>query len=420
MLYYIKNSRFVKNIGLLAGATLTAQLISFFLTPVITRLYSPVNYGLYGTVITYSSILVSFYSLKFEMGIIKSDNMEEEKDLTFLSLASVLTFFLLTFTIGLSLLLWDLSIFGIEGKILIGSSVIAFFLSISNVFIQVLNNLEKYKVISLRTVINKIIITSTQVLYGLKGNSFVYLILGQISGLFIGMIYLLNQTPRALLRFDVSITRLKQTIINNKYFPAYLTLQGLLNALSQSVPVIFLNYFYSEAIVGNYFLAIAMLQLPVSLLGKSIRQVFYKNISVDKKDPKKVLKKLKKIVLTLGFLSIPFLFIIVLFGVDLFTFVFGDDWVIAGEFSKYLILWVILMFINIPTSSVLILINKQKVQAQYELFLLLARVSSFIICGYYFDYTAAIISFAFIGFAFNLYLILKAFKLLSDEVKFCR
>lgn len=420
MLHYIKNSRFVKNIGLLAGATLIVQVISFFLTPIITRLYSPENYGLYGTLITCSSILVSFFSLKFEMGIIKSDNIEEERDLTFLSLASVLVFFLFTFLIGLSFEFWDFSIFGIEGKILIGSSIIAFFLSISNIFQQVLNNLEKYKVISLKTVLSKLVITSTQILYGLKGNSYISLILGQISGLLIGMIYLLSRIPRTLLRFDLSIKRLKKTVINNKYFPRYLALQGLLNAVSQSVPVIFLNHFYSETIVGNYFLAIAILQLPLSLLGKSIRQVFFKNISVDNKDPQKILKKLKKIVLVLSLLSTPFLFIIIFFGIDLFTFIFGDDWIIAGEFSKYLIFWVVLMFINIPTSSVLILINKQKVQAQYEFFLLFVRVISFLICGYYFDYATAIILFSFVGFVFNLYLIVKVFKLLSDEVKFCR
>ena len=75
MLKHLK-SEFVRNIGALISATFIAQILSYLAAPIITRLYSPEEFGELGIFLRIVAIGAALATLRYEQAIpiIKNDS----------------------------------------------------------------------------------------------------------------------------------------------------------------------------------------------------------------------------------------------------------------------------------------------------------------------------------------------------------
>src|SRR5699024_2347484 len=60
--------------------------------------------------------------------------------------------------------------------------------------------------------------------------------------------------------------------------------------------------------------------------------------------------------------------IIVLFGPFLFSFVFGSEWLVAGEYARWIALWSYSAFLNRPSVRSLPVLNAQRFHLIYTIF----------------------------------------------------
>ena len=67
--YKIKESTFAKSVILIAGGTAAAQGINVILTPIITRIYSPEEFGVLSLFVALMGILSTVASLRYEWAI---------------------------------------------------------------------------------------------------------------------------------------------------------------------------------------------------------------------------------------------------------------------------------------------------------------------------------------------------------------
>jgi O-antigen/teichoic acid export membrane protein len=68
----------------------------------------------------------------------------------------------------------------------------------------------------------------------------------------------------------------------------------------------------------------------------------------------------KRTLLTLLALSVPPFLLIMAFGEELFAFVFGDNWGVAGIYAQIMSVWLMLNFLISPLSSLPLILNKSK------------------------------------------------------------
>src|SRR5699024_4538293 len=118
--------------------------------------------------------------------------------------------------------------------------------------------------------------------------------------------------------------------------PVYRAPEMFLNAISQGLPVLMLTAFFGPASAGFYTIGRTVLNIPSQLIGKAIGDVFYPRIAEaanNKEDLNKLIKKATFVLSGIGI--IPF-GIVILFGPSLFSFVFGSDWIIAGEYARWI------------------------------------------------------------------------------------
>ena len=149
------------------------------------------------------------------------------------------------------------------------------------------------------------------------------------------------------------------------------------------------------------------LKLPITLISDSIRQVFYKHGADLLNKDQDILPLYKKTTLSLFSISTPCVIISWFILPDLFGFLLGEQWIIAGEYSQIIIFWLYLAFINPPSVASIQLLGLQDKCFYYELLLLLARVCSILIgYKYYGDVLISLKLFTLVSVLFNILLII--------------
>jgi len=103
--------------------------------------------------------------------------------------------------------------------------------------------------------------------------------------------------------------------------------------MSWELPAFMLAYFFSPTILGYYALAMMAVRLPMTMVGTAISQVFYQKASEEKNltgGVQTVVQEVHTRLIAVGIF--PFILFIIL-AEDLFTFVFGADWLTAGTYG---------------------------------------------------------------------------------------
>lgn len=87
--------------------------------------------------------------------------------------------------------------------------------------------------------------------------------------------------------------------------------------------------------------------------------------------------------------------IVVLFGPFLFHIVFGSEWIVAGEYARWISLWSFLNFINKTSVRSLVVLNSQGFHLLYTIFTTIVRAT--VLAVGFFLYSNDIIAVALFG-----------------------
>jgi O-antigen/teichoic acid export membrane protein len=175
-----------------------------------------------------------------------------------------------------------------------------------------------------------------------------------------------------IIRIRPKISEKKVSILElaKKYydFPLYRAPQTFINAISQSLPILMMAVFFDLASAGFYTLCRRLLGIPAMLIGQSFSDVFYPRLTEAAHRGENLYFFIIKTTLSLALIASGPFGIIIIFGPSLFGFVFGQEWIKAGEYARYLSFWVFFMFINRPSIIAISILNLQKGLLVYEVF----------------------------------------------------
>jgi O-antigen/teichoic acid export membrane protein len=110
--------------------------------------------------------------------------------------------------------------------------------------------------------------------------------------------------------------------------------------------------------------------MPLSLIGNSIGQVFFQQATKEKQITGKIINTFNTTAKKLIIIGIPF-FLTVFFVInDLFTFVFGEKWQIAGTYAQIMIPLFFIRFIVATVSAVDTIMERQNIYLLFNIILL--------------------------------------------------
>ena len=422
-------SRFITNVLKLISGSVIAQALGILLVPIITRLYSPGDYGAFQVFLSISSILAVLSCLSYQLAIMLPKEEEDSANIVTLcnalvSIISVVSggvFILLSGWVGETLNTPDLS------QYLIFLPVVVFLNGLFVVVNYWLSRRVRFGTLATAQVANSVSSKFVQIGTGFGSASPLGLILGLIAGYGAALLVMLRGIREDLPLFrSVSLSRITYLAKRYRRFPLFTSWSTVANSASLQVAPLMLASFFNPAIVGFYGVAHMVVNMPMSLIGSATGQVFFQKASEEKNrtgSVKTVVREVHQRLVSIGIFPILILMII---GEELFALVLGAQWGTAGGYARILAPWLLLVFIASPLSTIFSVLERQTIGLAFNLMVLFSRIAVLYVGGIYGDPVVALILFSITGVIFwgwmNLY-VLKisgvAFKSgLEDFLKF--
>ncbi|OGR90784.1 MAG: hypothetical protein A3J74_05710 [Elusimicrobia bacterium RIFCSPHIGHO2_02_FULL_57_9] len=362
--------------------TAIAQVITVCTTPVLTRMYTPDQFGVLSifVVILSGATIVSCLcyepavvlpadeasAIKLLIGcILISALMAGFSYISLLSAAAPIARFF-NITDSLSMLWW------------IPWTIIG--MGLFQAFTYWNMRLKKFKYLAASRICQSGVTAAVQIKGGLIGAGSSYLIYGQLLGLFVAVLVLgyetISQRFRMLVHGLLRPQELAAPLNQYRNFPLYSTWGTLMNtAAFQCVPLLLLK-FHGTTVVGLYFLASRVVSMPMSLIGNALGQVLYQRVSDQLGQGQNIAKLIAKVVGGSILVWTPPFFLLFLFSPAIFSIFFGSQWNSAGYYAQALIPLFLLQLITSPASVVLIALNKQHIAARLQAILLAVALLS--------------------------------------------
>jgi len=370
-------SDYSKNILTLMIGTTISQAIPIAISPILTRIYTPEDFGIFALFVAITSILASISSGRYELAIMLPK--KDEDAINIFALGFIITCLISLILLVLVILLNDYFTTLLKNDDI---SIWLYFVPISVFFTGVYNLLnyfnnrkKMYKDLANATIFKSIVLSIIQVSVGFLKQGPSGLICGQIISNIFANMKLLNN----ILKDKVTISRIskiKIIALGKKYinFPKYNLPSTFADTLTLQLPFLMLPKIFNLSISGYFSLSQKMISLPSSLISKSISQVYFQKISDNKNKKIKNMPLLLSSIKKLFFIALPICIFIFLFAPILFEIIFGKEWKMSGEIAQYLSLIFFITFIVSTLSITLIVYEELKLLATWQYIYLFSSI----------------------------------------------
>ena len=356
-------SEFSRNVLTLMTGTTIAQAIPIAISPILTRIYTPEDFGLFAFYMAIASIISVIATGRYELAIMLPE--KEEDALNIAALSGLITVFvsLISFTVILvfnhQIVLWIEKPEVSNWLYLIPCSVLVTGLYQS--FNYWHNRSKNYKVLANNRIIQSGTTGLSQSGLGLVNTGVGGLIFGGLAGQSLACCYLARKIYVDDKRYFRCLNLGRMNILAKKYinFPKIDVPTTLINIASSLMPNILLTSLYSPVFAGYFYLTQRVLQVPITLISSSVLDVFKQRASEDYKklgNAKQIYKKTFLALMLMGGAPSIILFFIV---EDMFAFVFGEAWRVAGTYAQILLPALFLRFMANPLSFMFYVAEKQ-------------------------------------------------------------
>ncbi|ENO75232.1 polysaccharide biosynthesis protein [Thauera sp. 27] len=150
-------------------------------------------------------------------------------------------------------------------------------------------------------------------------------------------------------------------------FPLYRAPQSFISDLSQGLPILLLSGLFGPVAAGYYAISKMSMGVPSVLVGKALRDVLYPHLAEAFRNGECLYRPLVRSTTLLAFIgALPF-GVVVFYGPLLFSWIFGSEWVAAGEYARWLAIFFYFNLINKPSFAAVPVLGLQKELLLYEI-----------------------------------------------------
>ena len=409
---------FLPNVMVVMTGTGLAQVLTVCIAPVLSRLYGPGEFGQYGSFLSVAAVLSAGVTLQYSEALMLPGKDEEAASL--FAAASCSAFALtVVFTLWVVFFpTWWLAL--VRVPTLTGwlwlIPLAALFAGLNQILVAWCARRKAFKRAATAQVARSLTANSAQTTAGAVGWGTQGLIGGALLGdvlANLGLLFWVVRHDGGLLRTGAHPKQILAAARAHKDFALYSTPQNVMNAASEGAPVILLIHYFGVATGGLYAFAIRVLELPMNFILSSLRQVLFQKLSEvhnNGGDLRALFGKTTTLLLGLSLAPAAIGFVVAPW---VFALVFGKEWAIAGEYARWLLIWLVPGFCNLPAALVGRILRQQRNLLLFDLGLLASRIAVLVLGGWYLTPMQTVVAFSVVGAIFNTALILFMWRLLA-------
>jgi len=366
-----QKSEFARSVITLMTGTTIAQAIPIAISPILTRIYSPDDFGVFALYIGIVSIVSVFATGRYELAIILPKSQEEAINIVALSLMITTLVSVFAFII-----IW---LFHEHLITLLGNSEIAiwlYFIPLSVWFNGVyqalyywINRNKDYKTLSKSVVLQASSNAVGNLSFGYGGFTYMGLIITNIITSFFSFIYMLRRVGEVgNFMKSISLFTLKSMLKQYKEFPLHTLPQNFVYQGSMQLPIFIIKMLYSFAQLGFFSLAYRVIVTPTSIVANSLGKVYYQKASeMFDSDRERLYSYTKSMFFKLLFLALVIGVPLTFYLPELFATIFGIKWLKAGEIAQFLMIYLIYDFALTPFTNIYLVSGNNRYFFKWEL-----------------------------------------------------
>ena len=359
---FFQQRDFSRYVLILSSGTVLAQLVPVLVSPILTRLYSPEDFALLAFYLATANFFIVAATLRYEQAILLPKREKDAESLLALCIYIICAF---------SIFAYGLFYFcGREIAEFLGNKdasawlmLIPASIVITGIYRTMLNwaNRQKHykSMATVKVAQTGSAATSNLILGGLSAPG--GLVIGELTGHIIAASTLAIRTRKVIYRaLQTPFTRVVANAKKYADFAKVNTPHVLMDTLQSSGLVFILASFFGDVVLGLYALMMRVLMAPVSMIGTSVAQVFYKQASEVRNHGGDVSALMQSVTTKLALFSWPIFACFMFLAPDMFQFIFGEKWREAGEFAQILTPWVAVHFVVMPIMQLPMIFNEQR------------------------------------------------------------
>ncbi|WP_237173996.1 lipopolysaccharide biosynthesis protein [Paracandidimonas lactea] len=376
----LPNNPFARGVALLVGGTAGSQLLLIIAAPLLTRLYTPDEFGLLAIYTAMLIMLLSVCTLCYDEAIPLPAAEEDGANIAVLSMLVAVGMTALSAVVihawgdrlawimdgeALTPYMWVLPLGLLLGSL---SQVLGFWAL----------RRKSYGLVA-RTRFKQTGATLAMQLGGVSLGPLA-LLLGHALGQGAGCIALGRSAAASGVFQHVSWTGMRLAAMRYRNFPMFSTWSNLMDAAGRELPTILLAYLFGAGAAGLYALANRVLGLPMTVLGSAIAQVLLVNASQAHRDAR-LGALVRTVYEKLAQIAMPIVMVLVFTAPDLFAFVFGKAWREAGVLVQWMAPWLYVRFIASPLSTLIPVLEVQREGLVFYMIVFAVRVTAILAGG---------------------------------------
>lgn len=348
---FFSRSEFSRNVLTLMTGTAFAQAIPILMSPILTRIFTPEEFGVFSIYMSVVFIIASFSCGKYELAIMLPKKKKDSLHLVVLSiimcsLVSIISIF--PFTMYHSQIANFLKSEAV-GNYLYFAPLSIFFIGCYQSLFYYYSRQRAYKQISISKIYQAGSMAGINLSTGITLGGAGSLVFAQIISQLIGITNLIKQPFKKLFHLQQNLTykNLLSVAFEYKKFPLFFSFSYGLNTLAGNLTPFILAISFDLKLAGYYLIVQRAIVGPISIIAKSIGDVFFQKAS-HQKDCRKLYLVVSGGLFAIGLIPTIIIFF---FSDMLFAFFFGEEWRPAGEIAQILIAMFFLSFTTTPVSQ---------------------------------------------------------------------
>jgi O-antigen/teichoic acid export membrane protein len=352
---------FIRNVFTLLTWNSLAQVVTLVSIPILTRIYTPEEFGAVALFIGMVNVFSVASNGRYDMAIVLPKRNGQAFHLMVVSI--VITIFFSILSLLLVVIFFDRLTGMFESDIykqIIWFIPVSIFLVGSHKSLTYwFNRSRSFRLIGMNRLIQNTGQTGVRLGRGIFSSGHWGLVVGYITGEFISWgVMVLQLFKREYWRFKyLSMKTAVKSAVEYLNFPLFLMPMGVLNSLSVYLLVFALSFVTSSAFVGHYERAWRVIIFPLSLVSASFGSVFYEKMN------RTVNRRRFYLFSYFGNLGLAMLilFPIAFWSEEIFCFVLGSEWAVAGRIARIILPLTIFNFATECISTIFSVIRKNQI-----------------------------------------------------------
>jgi O-antigen/teichoic acid export membrane protein len=382
----------MENVSIMLGGAAAGQAVSILLSPVLTRLYSPQQFGVLSVYSALLMILVVIASLRYELTLPMAATEADAVNLVALCVCvlfgttALIAAAAYAFPEGLLETLWPTPINSTYVESYRGLFILGFF-CLGGYYIALYLGTRDgaFRAIARTRLYQGVVGPVSQIGLALAGAGAPGLLIGSILGQSAGTFGLFHRLLRSRSALIGMVSWQKMSVLAKRYrrFPLIASWAALIDAAGGSqLLYLLVSVAYSAKIAGLIFLAERVVARPLSIVGTSILQVFMgeagKTVAAD---PAKLKKRFYQVVSRQFLLALAWIAVSNIVAAAAFPRLFGRQWGDAVIYLQAMSIGYLAQAIVLPVFHTLQVLERQTLAAAWQISRLLLVVATFMIAS---------------------------------------